>query len=404
MSLHRGSQRSRQESTAERATLLTALDGSRAEVEELKQDSAAANAGFAALEAQAATERGTLLEQLDAARADVERLTARVFAAESEAATDRRSMLSELAAASAEALLRAEQLEGMSRDAEELAAAADELLSAAVAEIEASRADRDRLQAEVVDALEEHGQLLLLVEHLEAALESASSALSDQFEAERSELLTDLGAARTEVALVRSEFEQLESDAASKRATVIAERDAGRTEVARLAAELDAARTHAERLAAGTAELEAALDEQKALLHALRSVTKRRNPRRRSLSQFGTWLLPPTPRKLNYLRRYIFFRWSGEFDFDSYLAANPDVLASGLNPLMHYVEYGQAEGRQPFAGARRGRSSAQVRSLPPPPRSWRPPLERRGSGAPCQSDEVTRRRMRSSKHLGIGLT
>ena len=99
-----------------------------------------------------------------------------------------------------------------------------------------------------------------------------------------------------------------------------------------LVAELEAARTHAERLAAGTAELEAALDEQRALLHALRSVTTRRTPRRRTLSQFGTWLLPPTPRKLNYLWRYMVLRWSGEFDVDSYLPANPDVLAGGSIP------------------------------------------------------------------------
>ena len=260
-----------------------------------------------------------------------------------------------------------------------------------IAEIEASRADRDRLQAEVVDALEEQGQLLILVEHLEAALESASSALSDreaaaaavaaefaarraEFDAERSKLLTDLEAARTEVetarsdvALVRNEFEKLKSDAASERATVIAERDAGRTEEERLVAELEAARTHTERLAAGTAELEAALDEQRALLHALRSVTKRRNPRRRSLSQLGTWLLPPTPRKLNYLRRYMFLRWSGEFDVDSYLLANPDVLAAGVNPLMHYVEYGRAEGRQPFAEVQQHRSlsSGEIESTSP---------------------------------------
>ena len=74
-------------------------------------------------------------------------------------------------------------------------------------------------------------------------------------------------------------------------------------------------------------------------------VTKRRTSRRRSLSQLGTWLLPPTPRKLNYLRRYLVLRRSGEFDVDSYLLGNPDVLAAGIDPLMHYVEYGRDEGR-----------------------------------------------------------
>ena len=112
-----------------------------------------------------------------------------------------------------------------------------------------------------------------------------------------------------------------------------------------LVAELETARTHAEGLAADTAELEAALDAHRALLHALQSVTNRRTSRRRSLSQLGTWLLPPTPRKLNYLRRYLVLRRSGEFDVDSYLLANPDVLAAGIDPLMHYVQYGREEGR-----------------------------------------------------------
>lgn len=35
------------------------------------------------------------------------------------------------------------------------------------------------------------------------------------------------------------------------------------------------------------------------------------------------------------------------FDVDFYRKQNPDVLASGINPLLHYVMYGKAEGRRP---------------------------------------------------------
>ena len=143
----------------------------------------------------------------------------------------------------------------------------------------------------------------------------------------------------------------LKSEAAGDRAAFSAERDAARTEQDRLVAELGSARTHAEALAARTAELEAALDAHRALLHALQSVTNRRTSRRRSLSQLGTWLLPPTRRKLTYLRRYLALRRSGEFDVDSYLLANPDVLAAGINPLMHYVQYGIREGRPRKTGS-----------------------------------------------------
>jgi hypothetical protein len=35
------------------------------------------------------------------------------------------------------------------------------------------------------------------------------------------------------------------------------------------------------------------------------------------------------------------------FDTKFYLATNPDVASSGLNPLLHYWIYGEAEGRRP---------------------------------------------------------
>ena len=35
------------------------------------------------------------------------------------------------------------------------------------------------------------------------------------------------------------------------------------------------------------------------------------------------------------------------FDVKWYLANNPDVAATGLNPLVHYFQFGAAEGRDP---------------------------------------------------------
>ncbi len=37
----------------------------------------------------------------------------------------------------------------------------------------------------------------------------------------------------------------------------------------------------------------------------------------------------------------------GRFDAEWYVAANPDVVASGMSPLLHYVRYGAREGRSP---------------------------------------------------------
>ena len=208
-----------------------------------------------------------------------------------------------------------------------------------------------------------------MVEDLEGALESAAAALTEheqaaadavagelaarraESDAERTRLLNELEAARmvenarSEVEAAHSELKTLKSEAADERAAFNAERDAARAEQNRIVAELEEARTHAEGLAAGTAELEAALDAHRALLHTLQTLTKRRSSRRRSLSQLGTWLLPPTPTTLTYLWRYLVLRRSGDFDVDSYLLANPDVLAAGIDPLMHYVQYGRREGR-----------------------------------------------------------
>ena len=378
--------------SAAREKLLTDLEAARASIEQLAGQVASANAALGALEAQAASDRGELLQELEQARADAEQLNARVLAAESEAAADRRQLLADLDTAKAEADRLAKQLENKSLEAEELISTADELLSIADAEVAASRADKDRLRAEVADKLEEQGQLLILVEHLEAALESATAALSEheqaaaaaaaresaarraEFDAERTRLLDELEAARTdlendrsEIELVRSELRMLESGASDERAAFIAERDAARTGEERLVAELETERMHAERLSADTAKLQAALDAHKALVQSLQSVTKRRTLRRRSLSQFGTWLLPPTPRKLTYLRRYLSLRWSGEFDVDLYLLENPDVLAAGVNPLMHYAEYGVVEGRTAHARVSQGAgsSTAETREVQP---------------------------------------
>jgi hypothetical protein len=334
-------------SSSERESLLIDLDAARASIAQLEERAAGANAALGALEAQAASDRGEMLQELAEARADAERLTARIVAAESEAAAERTQLLADLDVAKAEAKRLARQLADKSLEAEELALTANELLSTADAELEASRAKNDRLQSELAEKLEEQGQLLILVEHLEAALASATATLGEreqaaaavaresdarraEFDAERTRLLneieaarTDLENARSEVELLQNELQMLRSEAASERAAFDALRDA----------------------AAHTAELEVALGAHRALLHTLQSVTNRRTSRRRSLSQLGTWLLPPTPTKLNYLRQYLALRRSGEFDVDSYLLANPDVLAAGINPLMHYVQYGCGEGR-----------------------------------------------------------
>src|SRR5690606_36666725 len=42
-------------------------------------------------------------------------------------------------------------------------------------------------------------------------------------------------------------------------------------------------------------------------------------------------------------------RQSDMFDAEWYLEHNPDVAGTGLDPALHYVRYGAAEGRNPSA-------------------------------------------------------
>jgi hypothetical protein len=37
----------------------------------------------------------------------------------------------------------------------------------------------------------------------------------------------------------------------------------------------------------------------------------------------------------------------GYFDNDFYVSMNPDIALSGVNPLLHYLQHGWREGRQP---------------------------------------------------------
>jgi len=39
----------------------------------------------------------------------------------------------------------------------------------------------------------------------------------------------------------------------------------------------------------------------------------------------------------------------GYYDHDFYVFMNPDISSSGVNPLMHYLQFGWREGRQPSA-------------------------------------------------------
>jgi GT2 family glycosyltransferase len=91
---------------------------------------------------------------------------------------------------------------------------------------------------------------------------------------------------------------------------------------------------------------------------ALRELAESRGPFRRALrrinagwrsaSQMASWVFRrPSRDRLRYVSTYFALKRSGAFDAGFYLAHSPDVAGGGLNPLMHYIEHGAAEGRDP---------------------------------------------------------
>jgi hypothetical protein len=102
-----------------------------------------------------------------------------------------------------------------------------------------------------------------------------------------------------------------------------------------------------------------------------------RPSRLRATSQFASWVVRG---RWSLISTYLRLRRSDEFDRMEYVSAYPDVGRARLDPLMHYVEHGRPEGRQPSllqywespaAGTPRPRRSghpdgAQTGSLDPP--------------------------------------
>jgi len=105
-----------------------------------------------------------------------------------------------------------------------------------------------------------------------------------------------------------------------------------------------------EALAQATQEARDAEERAEALAAEIAAVTLPRSRRRpdlrprRALLQFGSMLMRPSREGLRNLRTYVALRRARVFDADYYLEQNPDVR---LDPLMHYVQHGWLEQRDP---------------------------------------------------------
>ena len=265
-----------------------------------------------------------------------------------DAEKERASLSEQLEAAVAAAAAAEAQRDVWERAADQARAAAEELETRVRAELQQLALDRDswrtrageyehdldRWRERAGDAEKERASLS---EQLEAAVAAAAAAEAQRDVWERAADQARAAAEELETR-VRAELQQLALD-----------RDNWRRGASEYEQDRDRWRERA-----GSAEQEqASLNQQ--LEAALAAAAAARAPggwvrKWRAFSQFGSWLARG---RLGYVHQFFVLRRS--FDDEAYLALNSDVVATGLHPLLHYIEHGAREGR-----------ALQSESPPPP--------------------------------------
>lgn len=230
-------------------------------------------------------------------------------------------------------------------------------LSRREAELELARAERDAGLAEN--------------ERLQLRLTEQGEELGHKFTEHEKRLDRTLEEARKLAAAVAEAEEAL-----SRRDATLREQDeqlrVARSEVS---ARDELLARHAKQIDDLSVELRSrdeALATQSKLLADLETIGLARGRRWRSVTQFCSWLFPPTFERLGYIKAYLHLRRSDLFDADYYLSRYHDVSHSGLNPLMHYVEHGRREGRQPVDSPQEPASVATTQPSAPTPTSVLP--------------------------------
>ena len=192
-------------------------------------------------------------------------------------------------------------------------------------------------------------------QHL-AESETERNRLSAEFE----RLSVELGSRRADSEQVHRQLAATEAERQrlAEEGAVLMERLRGREEALaqsrgegeQLAAALGTARDEHQQLVRDLGEDVRRMSAELAALREgrIKRAARRLGGSRRSTSQLFSWVaVRPSRQRLRYVRTYLVLRRSGEFDPVFYQAAYPDVVDSLQNPLMHFVEHGVSEGRDP---------------------------------------------------------
>jgi glycosyltransferase involved in cell wall biosynthesis len=248
----------------------------------------------------------------------------------------------------------------------------DAQLAALDARIDDAMSERQRLEAELGATRGERAELRRKVPELhrqKQALEAEVATLRAQNRTRGEELQrrsVENADLREEIQLLgevltaeNARLEALQRDHESERVRLVTElrrlSGAGERRIADLESAL---RRLTEERKGGVAQLQAELDraaaahaaERARLREEIRQLGQEliRGNRLRRTSQLLSWILRrPSRKRFRLVREYARLRRSGAFDPAFYVGAYPDVARARMDPLMHYVEHGASEGRDP---------------------------------------------------------
>ncbi|GAB1582785.1 hypothetical protein [Phyllobacterium phragmitis] len=239
------------------------------------------------------------------------------------------------------------------REAERMAAE----LASAREELNRVLAHRGEME-KLVEGFKEHTELLLADLRERRKLENASYLqLKEKEEAlvlaqkQATEAIEALVLARTQAADTQSAVEALRKDLAAQRqrhaqemehqthetASIQSESD---NEIRRLKTEIEYAKIERDK---AQTQLKERLEEITTLTRLLEHHEKKRYRLVTRRHWANLW------HRIRYAGAIGRLRRSGMFDENWYLLKNPDVVARGIDPTIHYIRFGAAEGRKPSA-------------------------------------------------------
>ncbi len=294
----------------------------------------------------------------------------------------RQQELAEQAAAATELAARAESAEKELAGAIRAGEALSRTLAASVAERDALRVESARITTDLLSRQQELAEKAAAAAEFSARVEQAEKALEEAARDKESlsQNLAEKAAATAELAARAEQVEEAldaavrDKEALSQTlAASVAERDALRTESARITTDLLSRQRELAEQAAATAEIAAraerasshrAAAQDAAHARILAEARKVHEAQRHVLrgqlidaeaalsnlttkhSRTGMWatLLPTTLRRRQLARRLI---RSGLFDTSWYKSEYPDVERSGLSAAEHYLELGFCRGYKP---------------------------------------------------------